>query len=82
MNKTDNIIRFLDSGFYCVVWRNPLGSYSAALVRREEFHEDDNTPLFDVDEKRITDDFTPSKALARLADKPLGNIKDNYGEQE
>jgi len=78
INKADNIIRYLDSGFYCVVWRNLLGSYSAALVKREDFSLDDSEHLFNVDEKRITDDLTPSKVLARLADKPLGNIEDNY----
>lgn len=79
MNTADNIIRFLDAGFYVVMWRNQHGSYSGALVLRNEFRVmADNEPLFDVGEKCITNDMTPTKTLARLADKPLGNIKDNY----
>lgn len=80
MDKADSIIRFLDSGWMVVMWRNQMGSYSAALVKREDFQNitDDEEYIFDVGENRITDDFTPTKVLARLADKPLGNIGDNY----
>ena len=78
LNKVDNIIRFLDSLYIVVVWKNELGSYSSALVKREDFPAEGPDSLFDVDEDHFTDDMTPSKSLIRLADKPLGNIEDNY----
>ena len=84
LTPADNIMRYLDTGWYVVLWRNPIGSYSAACVDRDEFwairnsnlHPGelaDGQPLFHVDEDRITDDFTPTKALIRLADKRLQN---------
>jgi hypothetical protein len=78
MEKADSIIRFLDALWIVVIWKNQLGSYSAALVKREDFLNDGNESIFETNENRITDDSTPTKALERLAEKPLGNIIDNY----
>jgi len=78
MEKADSIIRFLDSNWIVLLWRNQLGSYSAALAKWEDFNIADGDFIFKANENRITDDSTPTKALARLADKPLGNIDDNY----
>lgn len=73
LTEADNIIRWLDSGWYMVMWANPMGSYSAALVKRDEIcnGKEGDEPIIDVSENRITDDFTPTKALIRLAQKPL-----------
>ena len=73
LTKADSIMRWLDGDWCVVMWRNPLPyhSYSAAIVRREDFEIDINEALFEVDESCIGDGFSPTEALAQLADKPL-----------
>ena len=71
LTKADDIIRFLDTGFYVMLWKNELGTYSAALVNRNELNILDEDTLFDCEEHQITDADTPSKALYELSRKVL-----------
>ena len=74
MPNPNDIKRWLDNGWYVLMWGNDIGLYSAALVRREDItNKPPNEGAFDIEESRIADDFEPTKALARLAEKPLGN---------
>jgi len=73
-NFMNSITRWLENGWYVMIWQNQLGNYSAAAVRREEFNIGDEDSLFDCTENRITDAETPELALDKLGEKMLGNI--------
>lgn len=59
----DDIRKVLDNGWRVTLFRNGLGSYTARARR----------PRRDRTKKDVieTDDFTPSKALYRLAEKTI-----------
>lgn len=65
----DECKRLLDNGWLVVLVRNDLGSYTAVAVNGEQDIEE----AMEVD-RQCTDDFEPSQALYRLAEKMLGNI--------
>lgn len=71
--SVDDTKRLLDNGAMIVIFRNDLGSYTAAAFRGEARRKALRgcRVTGDCD---ITDDFEPSKALCRLAEKQLGNI--------
>ena len=71
LTKADDIIRFLDTGFYVMLFKNELGTYSAALVNRNELNIVDEDALFDCEEHQITDANTPTEALYKLSQKVL-----------
>ncbi len=63
-NSADDIQKLLDNKWRVLLFKNDIGSYSAVacsprLTMREAID----------DEALITDDFTPSQALHRLAEK-------------
>jgi len=66
LTKADDIIRFLDTGYYVMLRKNALGTYSAGLVNCSDLGEDG---MFEGEEYEITDAPTPSEALYLLADK-------------
>lgn len=68
LTKADDIIRFLDTGFYVLLRKNALGTYSAGLVDCSLMDEDNN---FEGIEHEITDADTPTKALYELSQKIL-----------
>lgn len=70
LTKADDIIRFLDTGFYVMLWKNELGTYTAGLVIRNELNITEDA-LFNCEEHQITDADTPSKALYELSQKVL-----------
>ncbi len=67
--SADECQRLLDNGWTVTLFRNGMGSYTAVASAKGQ--EIDNAK--DVD-RQITDDFSPSKALHRLAEKMIGNI--------
>ncbi|HIJ71700.1 MAG TPA: hypothetical protein HPP87_10110 [Planctomycetes bacterium] len=73
LTEADNIVKFLDADWHVVLWKNALGTYSAALIRREEYNSPGgpNTPVFECNESRITDGNTPTEALKSLEKKFL-----------
>lgn len=75
LTKADDIIRFLDTGFYVMLWKNELGTYTAGLVNRNELNIADEDELFECEEHQITDADTPSKALYELSKKILSRTK-------
>lgn len=61
----DECKKILDNGWQIVLWKNPLGSYSAEATRG----------TCEADCEIIeTDDFEPLQALYRLTEKMFGNI--------
>jgi hypothetical protein len=66
--EADDIRKVLDSGRSVMLYRNSLGSYTAIVIGNE-------APINQIIEEAsdtgrdITDDFTPSQALYRLAEK-------------
>lgn len=71
----DEVKKLLDNGAYVVLYRNGLGSYTAVALRNELTGEVQNViNMTDDMGPHITDDFEPSQALYRLAEKSLGNI--------
>jgi len=74
-NNAHEIQRALDNGWSVKLWKNPLGSYTARAVRakpgQSKRDRERHGTFNDVVE---TDDFTPSQALYRLAEKMIGNI--------
>jgi hypothetical protein len=63
--------QLVDNGYAVVVFRNQLGSYTSFAV--ESDHEDLVIAMEDADEDdHLTDDFTVTDSLARLADKVIG----------
>ena len=68
-NAADDVMKLLDAGLIVVIRRNDLGSYTAVACKPgEEVNE-----AMD-DDRRVTDDFTPSQALYRLTEKYYGRI--------
>ena len=59
--------RLVDNGRAVIVFANALGSYTAAVVPEGLIDR-----AMESDEADITDDFTPEKAMSRLADKQCG----------
>jgi len=86
LTQTDNIVKFLDALWHVVLWKNALGSYSAAIIRRDEYCSEDgpDTPVFECDESRITDGVTPTKALLALEKKFLarGDCCPNHDHED
>ena len=70
----DECKRLLDNGAAVVLMRNTLGSYTAVSFRGNDLKRlqriIDRLP---EEGKHITDDFEPSQALYRLAEKQIGN---------
>ena len=66
LTKADDIIRFLDTGFYVMLRKNALGTYSAGLVNCSLM---DESGIFEGEEHEITDADTPTKALYELSRK-------------
>ncbi len=73
VEKTDNIIRFLDSEYIAVLFRNELGSYTAAMGKGDDFDWDDGLKC---PESQMTDADTPSRALEALCTKFLNRVRD------
>jgi len=71
--RADDAMKVLDNGWGIVLFKNGLGSYTAVaveLVEGEEAGSHQLTQLADSDGRTvITDDFTPSQVLYRLAEK-------------
>jgi hypothetical protein len=68
----DEVAKLLDDGYWVVIYHNRLGSFTAVALGESESDtiNDVRECIEDIDdESRITDDFTPTKALARLAEK-------------
>ena len=72
LTKADDIIRFLDTGFNVMLFKNRLGTYSARLLVKSDEDEAEYN-VVDCDEHTITDANTPSKALYELSQKILKN---------
>jgi len=77
LTEADNIVKFLDADWHVILWKNALGTYSAALIRREEYNsaDDPDTEQFECDESRITDGTTPTQALLALEKKFLARSR-------
>lgn len=62
--RANDCAKLLDSGFTIQIFKNDIGSYTAVACKGDEL-------LYDAqeDDSRITDDFTPAKALYRLTEK-------------
>jgi hypothetical protein len=72
--NADEIQRALDNGHVVVLFRNGMGSYTAAtLVMGTDVARKVNLA---ARRGTLTDDFSPSKALHRLAEKLIGNVAD------
>jgi len=79
--SADDARKLLDNGWTVQLYRNNLGSYTAAAIPpKAQKMLNEAGPFDDVDDKieelldddrLITDDFTPSKALYRLTEKAL-----------
>lgn len=67
--EADDCMKLLDAGFIIMLRANQMGSYTAVAVRPGE-------EVVDAieDDRRVTDDFTPSQALYRLTEKFHGRI--------
>lgn len=66
----DDIKKLLDRGMMVQLWANPMGSYTAVALT--PFDQFDPESLGDgIEEDCITDDFEPSQALYRLAEKVM-----------
>ena len=65
------INRLLDNGAAVVIFKNQLGSYTAFASAHEL---DEFRAIMEESDGNghLTDDFTPEKAISRLADKVLG----------
>lgn len=68
--EIDSCAKLLDNGWSITLFKNEIGTYSAVATKGDE---DD---IDELSEGRITDDFTPSKAVCRLTEKMFGNIWD------
>jgi len=68
-NKVDDCMKLLDNGYVILLFSNGIGSYTAVAVNADEADGIMPCHCDDFDEWRITDDFTPSKALYRLVEK-------------
>lgn len=74
-NVADECLRLLDDGAKVVLYRNGLGSYTAVSLRGADAERiEEIIDHLCSDGPHITDDFLPSKALHRLAEKSIGNI--------
>lgn len=71
LTKADDIIRFLDTGFNVMLFKNKLGTYSAALLVKMDDEGLEDSLLIDCEEQYITDADTPTKALFELSQKIL-----------
>ena len=77
----DECQKMLDNGWTIQLYRNSLGSYTAAAIHpRAQEMLNEAGPFGEVDDeieelldndRFITDDFTPSKALRRLTEKAI-----------
>jgi hypothetical protein len=76
--RANDVLKLLDNGYAVLLYRNALGSYTAAASREPEklaglleARDSDDDCSFEAEfpERQITDDFTPEKALYRLAEK-------------
>lgn len=67
LTEADDIIRFLDTGFSVILFKNRLGTYSAELLVKTG----DFVPEEELDFKGsfVTDANTPTKALFELSQK-------------
>lgn len=59
----DNICKLLDNEWTVLLFKNDLGSYTAVACKPDQEMADAIGK-----ESQLTDDFTPSKALNRLAE--------------
>lgn len=64
-NVVNDCMKLLDRGRAIVLFRNQLGSYTAAAIGVEEAV----SATCELPERLITDDFTPSDALYRIVEK-------------
>lgn len=79
--RPDEAMRLLDNDWTIVMFKSELGSYTAVSLnnRRQEdreFHRALTRAMRNIPENQITDDFTPSQSLTRLAAKVFGT--DNF----
>jgi hypothetical protein len=65
----DDSMKLLDAGFIILLRKNDMGSYTAVACKPDE-----GVAEAMDDDRRITDDFTPSQALYRLTEKYYGRI--------
>ena len=67
----DDIMKLLDAGWTVSVFKNGMGSYTAYAYKhktgRAGSHKSQSS--YGLPERQITDDFTPSQVLYRLAEK-------------
>lgn len=71
----DECKKLLDNKAAIILFRNHLGSYSAMTMRGSYLKRLQRIIDTLPDEgNHITDDFEPSQALYRLAEKQIGNI--------
>ena len=70
----DESKRMLDNGVYLVMFRNQMGTYTACALRGYRAEKVQRIVNVLEDGPNITDDFEPSQALYRLAEKQIGNI--------
>lgn len=68
----DQVKKLLDRGCMVVVFKNELGTYTAAVVDGVAENEiRDQVEQVDDFALTLTDDFEPTKALHRLSEKML-----------
>lgn len=67
----DEIQKLLDRGEVIVLFRNGLGSYTAAAIQKTKTAVHREIDRMHALALTHTDDFTPSKSLDRLAEKML-----------
>lgn len=70
VNRADDCQKILDNGHVIVMYRGGMGSYLAAVIDDPRKLPPTLDRLVDrLPEHCLTDDFTPSQALYRLAEK-------------
>lgn len=69
MELSDQIVKLLDRDETIVLFKNQLGTYTAAVIR--ESLADISEEISEMPDLVLThtDDFTPGKALHRLSEK-------------
>lgn len=62
--NADESMKLMDAGYRVLLFKNDLGSYTAIAIKpSQDFDEASEN------DRQITDEFTPSKALHRLTEK-------------
>lgn len=62
-NRADDCQKILDNGHAVVVFKNDMGSYTAAVLGAERFS------IEDLPESSIADGCTPAQAIYQVAEK-------------